>query len=69
MNNKKIIEYKKYIMEKLDEITNEITSEIMDKENVTSGDISPEQVFELDEHCNAIANILLKVVNQNKKIQ
>lgn len=68
MNNKKIIEYKKYIMDKLDEITDEITIEIMDKENVTSGDISPEQALELYEHYDAIANILLKVVNQNKKI-
>lgn len=68
MNNKKIVEYKKYIMEKLDEITNEITREIMDKENVTSGDIFPEQVFELDEHYDAIAKILLKVVEQNKEI-
>lgn len=65
MNNKKNVEYTKYIMEKLDEISNEITSEIMDKENVTSGDIFPEQVFELDEHYEAIAKILLKVVEQN----
>lgn len=65
MNNEKFIKYKKYIMEKLYEFTDELTGEIMEKENVTSGDIYPEQSFELENHYESISSILLEVVAQN----
>lgn len=59
--------YKDYMMEKLDEFTNKLCAEIMKKENVTSGDIYPNQAFDLDMHCESIVNILLEVVEQNKE--
>ena len=67
MNNEKFFEYQEYITEKLDAFTNELISEIMERENVVSGDILPEQMFELDKHYEIIAGILLKVVEQNEK--
>lgn len=66
MNNEKIIEYKKYIIKKLDEFTNVLTSIIMEKENVVNGDIFPEQAFELEECYETIASVLLEAVEQNK---
>ena len=65
MENKKR-EYLNQIIEKLDEFTNELTREIMEKENVTKGDIFIEQTFELEEHYEKIAKILLEIVEQNK---
>lgn len=62
------MDYKKYIVEELDNFTNEITKKIMDKENVTSGDVTIEQVFELEKHYEEIANILLEIINQNKNV-
>ena len=59
-------EYKKYIMEKLDDLTDILAVEIMDKEGVTSGDIFPEQKFNLENSYETIAKILLEVVKQNK---
>lgn len=58
--------YKDYIMEKLDELTDDLTAKIMDKEGVTTGDIYPDQHFALENNYESIAKILLDVVEQNK---
>lgn len=60
-------DYKKYIVEKLNEVANEICGEIMDKEGVTSGDIFPHQEFTLQANYESIAEIILEVVEQNKE--
>lgn len=58
--------YKKYIMEKLNDIVNDVTSEIMEEEGVTSGDIFPWQQFTLENNYESITKIILEVVEQNK---
>lgn len=58
--------YKSYIIDKLEEFANNLCGEIMEKENITHGDIDPEQVFHLAMIYENVADLLLEIVEQNK---
>lgn len=57
---------KEYILEKLIDVINDVTYELMVKENINTGDISPEQTWILDESIENIAKIIIEVIEENR---
>lgn len=57
---------KQEIINKIENYVNELCGEIMEIEGVMSGDIDPSDAIQLEINYEEIANIILKVVEENK---
>ena len=58
---------KKELTELIDNVmSNEILHDIMKDENVNQGDIAPEQLLVWDDCCERLADLMIKIVEQNR---
>lgn len=58
--------YKTYINNKLDKYINELFLDIQIKEDIQSGDITPLQLYKLDELKDSLTDIIIEVLDYEK---